>query len=69
MISILADLILINILVIVYEQSMLSPWIESIFDIFFAAMLKSEQLNVQEAAVTILSSFLDHGMYYFYCYF
>lgn len=40
---------------------MLEPWIESMFSLFLAAMLKSEQLNVQEAAVTIISSYLRHG--------
>jgi len=44
-----------------YDHMIISPWIHSIYNLFLAALLKSEQLNVQEAAVEVLCSYFDYG--------
>jgi len=44
-----------------YNHLIISPWIHSIYNLFLAALLKSEQLNVQEAAVEVLCSYFDYG--------
>ncbi|KAF8961155.1 armadillo-type protein [Flammula alnicola] len=43
-----------------YDPSILVPWIEDIFGLFLAAMVKSQQLNVQEATISALSSYLQY---------